>query len=126
MEEWKMNLDKSVQEVAIQIMNHPNVEKKSKTMLGITFHFYHLVENEIKYVLETKGLGNDKVLSLDISSGNEVNFQFRSYKDDITKLVMVKNTIGYVWNEEFLRFIDTVKNGITEVAQLISTKRQKK
>jgi hypothetical protein len=39
---------------------------------------------------------------------------------------MVKNTIGYVWNEEFLRFIDTVKNGITEVAQLISTKRQKK
>lgn len=68
----------SVQQIADYIVSHPDSKISKKDYLGVTFIFYELTQEQMRYYLETK---NTKILQLDVHSHQHNVISYRSYRD---------------------------------------------
>lgn len=75
------NNDKfSLTELASFIKNDSNTIKTSRHLLGINLHEYTLTENDVQYLLETKGKSPEKILSLSVLKDGKSLIKYRSYE----------------------------------------------
>ncbi len=73
----------TVKEIAEMVKNHENTRLKTKTMLGITFHFYKLKINDLVFHLEIKEDVIEKILSFKIYTADHIVLNYRSYEDEL-------------------------------------------
>lgn len=75
------NNDKlSLVDLASFIKNDSNTIKTSRHLLGIDLHEYTLTENDVDFLLETKGKVPEKILSLTVLNDGKALLKYRSYE----------------------------------------------
>lgn len=68
----------SISDLAIFIQLHPETAIKTKKLLGFTFKFYTLTNDNIQLYLEMK---DEKILEMSVTINQDTLFQYRSYED---------------------------------------------
>ncbi|MDZ5471541.1 hypothetical protein SM124_07250 [Bacillus sp. 31A1R] len=68
----------TVPQIAEFVINHADTDKTSKSLLGLTYHFYHLKRGDMYYYLEMK---DSVILQLDLSINGHSIVSYRSYRD---------------------------------------------
>ncbi|HWO98092.1 MAG TPA: hypothetical protein VNM45_17530 [Bacillus sp. (in: firmicutes)] len=69
----------TVEQVATLIQHHPSTIKTQQTLLGITYHFYHLHTGQTTFYLEAKGFYGEHILYITAFNEQHVLFTYRSY-----------------------------------------------
>ncbi len=73
----------TVQEISDMVKNHESTKKTSKTLLGITYDFYHLKIQELTFHLEIKKEAVERILFFKVSTPEHTVFTYRSYDDEM-------------------------------------------
>lgn len=68
----------TIQELADYVLHHTETQQKNRTLLGISYSFYHLEKEGIQYYLEMRGT---HILQLDVQTIDEKIVSYRSYRD---------------------------------------------
>ncbi|MBA9028099.1 MULTISPECIES: hypothetical protein [Bacillaceae] len=68
----------TIQELADYVLHHSETQQENRTLLGITYSFYHLEQEEIQYYLEMRG---SHILQLDVETTDKKFVSYRSYRD---------------------------------------------
>lgn len=79
LDNWNKTDQKNIEANAIYIKDNSNTTVSTKTLLGITFTEFTLVENNKLHVLVTKGTNADYILELSIYNKDETFLLYRSY-----------------------------------------------
>ncbi|MFC3885841.1 hypothetical protein ACFOU2_21140 [Bacillus songklensis] len=83
----------TVEEIADFIQHHPNTMRTQQTLLGITYHFYHLHLEEATFYMEAKGKQGEHILYATAYIDSQVLFTYRSYGENpsLNKKVAIHN-----------------------------------
>lgn len=68
----------TIQELADYVLHHSKTQQETRTLLGISYSFYHLEKEGIHYYLEMRGT---HILQLDVQTTDEKIVSYRSYRD---------------------------------------------
>lgn len=79
----------SLVELASFIKNDSNTIKTSRHLLGIDLHEYTLTENDVHFLLETKGKSPEKILSLSVLKEGKALIKYRSYEPKMSSDMMI-------------------------------------
>ncbi|MFN7249564.1 MAG: hypothetical protein ACK4M9_02125 [Anaerobacillus sp.] len=74
----------TVQEIAEMVKTHDNVQKTSKTLLGITYDFYKLQIQDLTFILEVRKGVIERILFFKVYTSDQVVMTYRSYEDGLT------------------------------------------
>jgi hypothetical protein len=77
----------SVEQIAEYVMNHVDTKVVKKSFIGVPLTFYELEQDKVKYYLETN---HEKILQLDVYSGQNSVISYRSYRDHLSLKTPVK------------------------------------
>lgn len=80
----------TVQEIAEMVKTHDNTKKTSKTLLGMTYHFYQLQLKDLKFYLETKQNRNEEILFFKVYTSDHIVFTYRSFEDGVSLQDQIK------------------------------------
>jgi hypothetical protein len=77
----------TVEQIAEYVRNHADTKVMKKSFIGVPLTFYELEQENMKYYLETN---HDKILQLDVHSGQHTVISYRSYRDQLSLKTPVK------------------------------------
>ncbi|KMY48750.1 hypothetical protein [Peribacillus loiseleuriae] len=68
----------TIQELADYVLHHSETQRMNRTLLGISYSFYHLEKEGIHYYLEMR---DSHILQLDVHTADQKIVSYRSYRD---------------------------------------------
>lgn len=74
----------TIEQAAALIQHHPSTIKTQQTLLGITYHFYHLCVAETTFYAEAKGSHGEHILYMTAFNDQHVLFTYRSYEQTMS------------------------------------------
>jgi hypothetical protein len=81
----------TIQQLADYVRHHSETKRMDRTLLGITYSFYHLEKEGIQYDLETRG---STILQLDVHNitGQKI-VSYRSYRDHLNTTIKIPESL---------------------------------
>lgn len=80
-----------IQTLADMIKRNINTNHKQKQLLNITFHRYELQEDDLNYIVETRGEKEEHLLTMKIKQHNDTLFQY--FSDEKQKNIKIPTII---------------------------------
>lgn len=71
----------SIEQLFNAITSHPECNKSTQVLLGITFTHYQINENDLSIFVETNGNENEKILEIKIIKQKNVVYSYFSYEE---------------------------------------------
>jgi hypothetical protein len=80
----------TIQQLADYVLQHSKTTRMDRTLLGITYSYYHLEKEGIHYYLETRG---SSILQLDVHIIGQKIVSYRSYRDHLNTTIKIPESL---------------------------------
>jgi hypothetical protein len=76
--------DMTIEQAAVFIQHHPNTVISEKTLLGLTYRFFHLRTDQATFYAEARGPAGEHLLYVTAFTDKHVLFTYRSYDEHMS------------------------------------------